>query len=221
MNQPFEGSYMGDGSRIADDTRLECGVCWWVYDPALGDEERQIPPGTAFRLLPDTWDCPNCATDKSKFMVIDSATISEVGAVQNVANAYRRAALRVKGMPIYNPTLAIEAIGFREHEGRHLGVLVTPWFMNVMALPSAEDLKVWVTDSTVRIVLPSGAYDFMITELQDVGLVGSFSLFSTMTEFTDHEAAQLAAKTVAEALFEPEQPPVVPKLTRRELLRGS
>jgi [NiFe] hydrogenase assembly HybE family chaperone len=221
MNQPFEGSYMGDGSRIADDTRLECGVCWWVYDPALGDEERQIPPGTAFRLLPDTWDCPNCATDKSKFMVIDSATISEVGAVQNVANAYRRAALRVKGMPIYNPTLAIEAIGFREHEGRHLGVLVTPWFMNVMALPSAEDLKVWVKDSTVRIVLPSGAYDFMITELQDVGLVGSFSLFSTMTEFTDHEAAQLAAKTVAEALFEPEQPPVVPKLTRRELLRGS
>jgi [NiFe] hydrogenase assembly HybE family chaperone len=221
MNQPFEGSYMGDGSRIADDTRLECGVCWWVYDPALGDEERQIPPGTPFRLLPDTWDCPNCATDKAKFMVIDSASISDVGAVQNLANAYRRAALKVKGLPIYNPTLAIEAVGFREHDGRHIGVLVTPWFMNVMALPSAEDLKVWVSGSTVRIALPSGAYDFMVTELHDVGLVGSCSLFSTMTEFTDHEAAQLAATTVAEALFEPEQPPVAPKLTRRELLRGS
>jgi rubredoxin len=53
--QLFEGSYLGDGSRIDDDTRLECGVCWWVYDPALGDEERQIAPGTPFRLLPDTW----------------------------------------------------------------------------------------------------------------------------------------------------------------------
>ena len=72
MSRPFEGSYMGDGSKIADDTRLECGICWWVYDPALGDEDRQIAPGTAFRLLPDTWSCPNCDADKSKFMVIGS-----------------------------------------------------------------------------------------------------------------------------------------------------
>jgi [NiFe] hydrogenase assembly HybE family chaperone len=223
MSRAFEGSYLGDGSKIADDTRLECGVCWWVYDPALGDEERQIAPGTAFRLLPDTWDCPNCGTDKSKFMVIDSATASNVGAVQNLANAYRRAALNVKGMPIYNPTLAIEAIGFREYAGRHVGVIVTPWFMNVMALPSPEDLKVWVSGSTARIVLPSGSYDFMVTELEEVGLIGSCSLFSTMTEFTDHEAAQLAATTVAEALFTPEEPAApqpAPTVSRRSLLTG-
>jgi rubredoxin len=61
MSRPFEGSYMGDGSRIEDDTRLECGICWWVYDPALGDEETQTLPGTPFRLLNDTWTCPNCA----------------------------------------------------------------------------------------------------------------------------------------------------------------
>ena len=73
MSELFEGSYLGDGSRIADDTRLECGVCWWVYDPALGDEANQIPPGTPFRLLPDTWNCPNCSTDKHKFMVIGAA----------------------------------------------------------------------------------------------------------------------------------------------------
>mgnify|MGYP003487755296 CR=1 FL=1 len=109
MSRPFEGSYGGDGSKIADDTRLECGICWWVYDPALGDEDRQIAPGTAFRLLPDTWSCPNCAADKSKFMVIGSATPEANDTVQNAANAYRRAALAMKGMPIYNPTLAIEA----------------------------------------------------------------------------------------------------------------
>jgi rubredoxin len=59
MSRPFESSYGGDGSKIADDTRLECGICWWVYDPALGDQETQTPPGTPFRLLPDTWECPN------------------------------------------------------------------------------------------------------------------------------------------------------------------
>ena len=98
MNKLFEGSYLGDGSKLEDDTRLECGICWWVYDPALGDDETQTPPGTPFRLLPDTWECPNCAASKSKFMVIDSATLSEDDAVNNLANAYRRAALKVKGM---------------------------------------------------------------------------------------------------------------------------
>ncbi|MGB5103749.1 MAG: [NiFe]-hydrogenase assembly chaperone HybE [Steroidobacteraceae bacterium] len=220
MSEVFEGSYLGDGSRIADDTRLECGVCWWVYDPALGDEERQIAPGTPFRLLPDTWNCPNCATDKSKFMVIGSATLSTDDAVQNLANAYRRAALKVKGLPIYNPTLAVEAVGFREHDGRQIGVMVTPWFMNLMVLPSPEDLKVWVSDGTVRLPLPSGAYDFMVTELHDVGLVGSCSLFSTMLEFTDHEAAQVAAQAVTEALFQVEEPPPAPVVSRRQLLGG-
>ncbi len=222
MKPSFEGSYLGDGSRIDDDTRLECGVCWWVYDPALGDAERQIAPGTPFRLLPDTWSCPNCETEKHKFMVVGSATASTDDAVQNLANAYRRAALKVKGLPIYNPTLAVEAVGFRLHEGRRVGVVLTPWFMNLTVLPSTEDRAVWVSGGTVRLAFPSGAYDFTVSELDDVGLVGCCSLFSTMSEFTDHEAARLAASTVAEALFEPEPPPenCAPTRTRRELLRG-
>jgi len=220
VSELFEGSYLGDGSRIADDTRLECGVCWWVYDPALGDEASQVLPGTPFRLLPDTWSCPNCATEKHKFLVIGAATLSSDDAVQNLANAYRRAALKVKGLPIYNPTLAVEAVGFREHDGRQVGVIVTPWFMNLTALPSAEDQKVWVSGGTTRLAFPSGAYDFVVNELHGVGLVGCCSLFSTMSEFTDHEAAQLAAKTIADALFEPEQPEPAPTMTRRELLRG-
>jgi len=220
MSRPFEGSYLGDGSKIADDTRLECGVCWWVYDPALGDEERQIAPGTPFRLLPDTWNCPNCETDKSKFMVIGNASESSDDAVQDLANAYRRAALKVKGMPIYNPTLAVEAVGFRLYEGRQVGVIVTPWFMNLTVLPSAEDQTAWVAGGSVRLVFPSGAYDFVVTNLDGVGLVGACSLFSTMFEFTDHEAAQLAATTIAEAVFEPEQPAPAPVVSRRQLLGG-
>jgi [NiFe] hydrogenase assembly HybE family chaperone len=219
VSKVFEGSYMGDGSRIADDTRLECGVCWWVYDPALGDVERQIAPGTPFRLLPDTWNCPNCATEKHKFMVLGSAAPASDDAVTRLANAYRRAALKVKGLPIYNPTLAVEAVGFREHEGRRVGVMVTPWFMNLTVLPSAEDLRVWVSGGTVRLSFPSGAYDFMINELPEAGLIGSCSLFSTMSEFTDHEAAQLAATTVADAVFEAEQPST-PAVSRRQLLGG-
>jgi [NiFe] hydrogenase assembly HybE family chaperone len=220
MSRPFEGSYMGDGSRIADDARLECGICWWVYDPALGDDETQTPPGTPFLLLNDTWTCPNCAADKSKFMVLDMAAPTDSDAVNDLANAYRRAALKVKGLPVYNPTLAVEAVGFRLHEGRHVGVMVTPWFMNLVVLPSAGDVAAWAEGGEVRLVFPSGSYDFTVSRLNDVGLIGACSLFSTMSEFTDHEAAQVAAKSVADALFEAELPPAPPAVSRRQLLGG-
>lgn len=49
-------------------TRLECKVCWYVYDPALGDPVWQIAPGTPFADLPTHWTCPNCATEKSGFL---------------------------------------------------------------------------------------------------------------------------------------------------------
>ena len=220
MNQGFESTYGGDGSKIADDTRLECGICWWVYDPALGDEVEQVPPGTPFRLLPDTWHCPNCAADKSKFMVIGSAAVGVEDSVQSLANTYRRAALKVKGLPIYNPTLAVEAIGFREYQGRQAGVIVTPWFMNLVVVPSAADSASWLAGNTVRLAFPSGEYDFMVTDLHGFGLVGTCALFASMHEFTDHEAAQTAATSIAEALFQPEQPAPAATVSRRQLLGG-
>ena len=67
----FEGSYLGDRSRLADATRLECKICWWVYDPAQGDDTWQIPPGTPFSALPPHWRCPVCDGDAEQFMVVD------------------------------------------------------------------------------------------------------------------------------------------------------
>ena len=56
---------------IGPTTRLECGICWTVYDPAEGDPVWQIPPGTPFGELPAHWTCPNCACEKQKFLVLD------------------------------------------------------------------------------------------------------------------------------------------------------
>jgi rubredoxin len=54
-----------DGGKAA---RRECGVCWAVYDPAAGDPQWQVPPGTPFEDLPAHWSCPNCAAERSKFL---------------------------------------------------------------------------------------------------------------------------------------------------------
>jgi rubredoxin len=67
----FEGSYLGDDAKIGPSTRLECKICWHVYDPAEGDPIWQVAPGTPFYELPDHWACPNCAGDRKQFLVLD------------------------------------------------------------------------------------------------------------------------------------------------------
>lgn len=66
----FEGSFGGDAARIADGTRLECKICWYVYDPAEGDPVWQVPPGTPFTDLPGHWKCPVCDGAREQFMVL-------------------------------------------------------------------------------------------------------------------------------------------------------
>jgi len=44
-----------------------CSVCGYVYDPAEGDSNGGIEPGTAFEDLPDNWTCPICGAEKSEF----------------------------------------------------------------------------------------------------------------------------------------------------------
>ena len=59
-----------NASRLADETRLECKICWYLYDPAEGDETQQIPAGTPFLSLPDHWRCPQCDADPNAFLPI-------------------------------------------------------------------------------------------------------------------------------------------------------
>ena len=35
-----------------------CDVCGYVYDPAVGDPDNGIDPGTSFDQLPEDWVCP-------------------------------------------------------------------------------------------------------------------------------------------------------------------
>jgi len=47
--------------------KYECIPCGYVYDPAVGDPENGIQPGTKFEDLPDDWVCPVCGVPKSEF----------------------------------------------------------------------------------------------------------------------------------------------------------
>ncbi len=47
--------------------KYKCIICGWVYDPAVGDPDGGIAPGTPFEKIPDTWVCPMCGAGKSDF----------------------------------------------------------------------------------------------------------------------------------------------------------
>ena len=47
--------------------KWKCTLCDYVYDPATGDPDGGIAPGTAFEDIPDDWLCPWCGLSKDVF----------------------------------------------------------------------------------------------------------------------------------------------------------
>ena len=51
--------------------KYKCLMCGYIYDPAVGDPDNDIEPGTAFEDLPDDWVCPDCGVGKDEFEPIE------------------------------------------------------------------------------------------------------------------------------------------------------
>jgi rubredoxin len=61
----FERKKYREGGVYMD--RYVCQVCGYVYDPAKGDPDSGVAPGTKFEDLPDDWSCPVCGASKDDF----------------------------------------------------------------------------------------------------------------------------------------------------------
>jgi len=226
MSRTFESSANG---ALADDATLECGVCWWVYDPSKGEDIWDTPPGTPFTALPEHWRCPACDAPKSKFMEleagaasVDPGTESLETRIASLVAAYEAAEQNIIGLPVHNDQPRIEAVGFRSFQNGYVGVMVCPWSMNLTFVPAAPDAPLsGPLGGSRSLVFPSGSYSFIIGRMENFGTVETCSLFSPMDEFDDPQAAKLAAEAAMEALFEapePAPPPAPKPVTRRFLL---
>jgi len=206
----FEGSYLGANDRISDRAVMECKICWTPYDPAEGDDTRQILPGTPFAALPEDWSCPNCGAPKEQFMVQSDPGAPDMIAQRRIDDRAARLAddfreiwhSKMRDVPLVNPALAVEVVGFRPWQGRALGVLVAPWFMNLVLLPGEdEDWSGLVPGAKEIIAFPSGAYEFIHNTRELGGGYKACSLFSPMAEFQTQAQARDVARAVLDQLF--------------------
>jgi [NiFe] hydrogenase assembly HybE family chaperone len=137
---------------------------------------------------------------------------------ERLAAAYRDIGARsMRDLPVYNPTLDVCSVGFRRHDGAVLGIVVTPWFMNLVVV--GEDEGAAAPGATVQRRFPAGAIDFTVAALPGIGRVDSASLFSPMFDFDHPAAARGAAEAALDALFAPAEPRAA--LDRRAMLFGN
>jgi [NiFe] hydrogenase assembly HybE family chaperone len=112
---------------------------------------------------------------------------------------------RMAGLPFLNPALRVEAVGFRRWEGLWLGVLITPWFMNLMLLPCAAVEHAWPHvryGESLAYRLPAGVFEFIRAQEPPLGDYQSCSLFSPMAVFADQAGARATAVAALAALFD-------------------
>jgi len=112
-------------------------------------------------------------------------------------------AQRMQDMPIINPQITVETVGFQGWQADCLGVLITPWFMNLVILPSQPATELKVGQKLVY-AFPAGEYDFVVNHEQPLGFFYTCSLFSPMFQFADHAAAHETAQAVIELLLKPQ-----------------
>ena len=140
----------------------------------------------------------------------------------------------MRDLPIYNHNLEVEAVGFQPTDNGWLGVLITPWFINVILLPEQRSAATVPLGDKVTHELASGEHEFSVGEDDELGRYDFITLASPTLNFKSQLAAREAAEKALTNLTRPpdeyqEQIPeqavefVSPEQKgkqRREFLRG-
>ena len=123
-------------------------------------------------------------------------------------------------MPICNPHLDIEAVGFEAMDAHRLGVLITPWFMNLILLEGDDSWSAMTEGATESISLPAETCEFTVCRDEILGDYLSAVLFRSMTDFPDQLTAVAVATEVLQRLRQPAPVGRGPQISRRNLQSG-
>ncbi len=106
------------------------------------------------------------------------------------------------GIPILNNMLKVQALGFQEFQGRIIGILITPWLMNLLMLPGDnDDWSALELGKKQPHRFPSKTFQFIVNEFDGIGKCQTYSLFSPMSEFANQDHALAAAQSFLDTLM--------------------
>ncbi|MDE2182713.1 MAG: [NiFe]-hydrogenase assembly chaperone HybE [Alphaproteobacteria bacterium] len=110
----------------------------------------------------------------------------------------------MRDLPLYNGKIGIEAIGFRPFGEALLGILLTPWFMNLLLLPVVpQPMEMAALGKSVPVALPAGMRNFVVGGDQEIGLYQACSLHSPLLQFKLPGQARAEAKRLLASLMTP------------------
>jgi len=112
------------------------------------------------------------------------------------------AAQRMQGLPFLNPALQVEAVGFRAWQTHQVGILITPWFMNLVLIPGpADEWHDFTSDKATAWEFPGGRCEFHASRPGGQALHMCSSLFTSVEGFPDQDTAREVGEEVLRNLF--------------------
>lgn len=134
--------------------------------------------------------------------MFDPMTPDDLGRVNQLVAAFTRIGEEgMKDIGLYNHNLTVEAVGFRRWEDWVAGILVTPWFMNFVLLPTRPDQISGEVGTKLRLDMPRGEIVFNIGEVDEIGLYQASSLYSPMGRFDVQAIAVNTAWAAVDKFF--------------------
>ena len=117
-------------------------------------------------------------------------------------------------LPFVNPALAVQAVGFQRHEGDWLGVMITPWFLNLFLLSGGGQLWGDIPAGERRYLnLPCGTLQFIADDDPDIGPYQYCPLIAPVSSISDMASALKAAQDALAAVFVPPAAPPAEAMT--------
>ena len=109
---------------------------------------------------------------------------------------------RMADVPILNDALSVESVDFQPWCGHWLGVVITPWCMNLVLVPGSGDGWESTGDNRRRFVrFPAGDFAFLGAVEPELGEYQTCSLFSPMGQFANQAEAVAAARVALSTLL--------------------
>lgn len=130
----------------------------------------------------------------------------------------------MQGIPILNSRIKVQTLGFQYFQTRIIGIVITPWLMNLILLPEAgEDWSDLTLGHKRSHTFSSKTLKFMVNEIDGIGCCQTHSLYSPMNKFANQGHAVSTAQSFIDKLMTDSSPteedPVDENLLGR-ILRG-